>query len=751
MDSSPPPETPRSKRWLNKIQRTPPYETPLAQVLPDSPPQPEPSNRNGDSSDENQKPFQPEHSSENSSRSGENQKPFQPEHSNTNGGSSDENQKPSQPEHPSGNGSSSDENQMPSQPEHSGGNGSTSDENQMPSQPEHSSENGSTSDENQMPSQTHSLTIEEYRISGPIYLPIPVEWDGSVGQRYLDAWEAGLESDVHQILENRHIFLSAVNLEKRTTKHVRAGPRTADYIFVQITQPFRSGQWLLAANEILELCRRKGLDGLNIEIADLRGLAPRISTIISPILPIVCEWDDLLPDIMEALKPNVGWLTIDLVNRRPGTDFGSLGKTSIVPTILITIQEDTKESYTTATDKIRSLLDPRFPDVTVEVIRGTLDYCVSTEYLGPAFDQHEDKPLQDEDLYPVFGHHGDKLWQDEGYMGASIQRVGSRSCGTLGCFIKLRYPNGACSIYGLTNFHVVMPHHEEYKRHNYSTLTWIRKGLRPDYGTPFPINMPSEIDLGHARKSHVQFVKGIEGDVAAGIPAHRQCQVYRALEVQGLNPEDSMSRGDVRLARHLMDELTASRARINAIDWRMKNMRLGVVYAGSGIRRERSGQIMDWALIKVDSARVPAANKLPLKMNGAIMLSWQIDCIGSPAPAQKVYKIGRRSNQTCGVVNPVQSTQLLAWEDRDGTLTYAVGAAWTVMNRQNDELSNRYFSGKGDSGSAVFTQHGEFVGLLYARAEPERQTSYITSAQDLVEDIKHITGAIEVTMLQSDS
>jgi hypothetical protein len=682
MDSSlsPPPETPRSKRWLDRIQRR--FRPHKTQSLPNSPPQ----------------------------------SPPQPEHSNRDGGSSDENQKPSQPEH--------------------------------------SNRNGGSSDENQMSSQVHSLTIEEYRIAGPIYLPIPVRCYGSAGQRYLDAWEAGLKSDVHQILENRHIFLPAVNLEKRTTEHVQAGPRTADYIFVQISQPLQSAQWLLAANEILELCRRKGLDGLNVEIADPRGLAPRISATISPTLPIVREWDNLLPDIMEALKPNVGWLTIDLVNRAPGTNFASVGKTSFVPTILIMIQEDTKESYTAARDKIRSLLDPRFPEVAVEVIRGSLDYSVNTEDLPPAFDHNKDKLLQDEDLRPVFEHHGDKLWQDEGYMGASIQRAGSRSCGTLGCFIKLRHPNGACSIYGLTNFHVVMPYHEEYKRHDYLTLTCIQKGLRPGYGTPFPINMPSEIDLRHARTSHVQVVKDIEGDVADGIPANRQYRAYHALEAQGLSPENSMPRRDVRHVRNLMDEITTSRARINAIDWRMKNMRLGVVYAGSGIRRKCSGQIMDWALIEVNSARVPAANDLPAKIDGKLMQSSQMDQIGSLALAQKVYKVGRRSNQTSGFVNPVQSTQLLAWEDQGGTPTYGVGAAWTVMNRQKDDEGERgsvYFSDKGDSGSAVFTAHGEFVGLLHAGVEPGRETSYITSAQDLVEDIKHITGAIEVTMLESDS
>jgi hypothetical protein len=64
-----------------------------------------------------------------------------------------------------------------------------------------------------------------------------------------------------------------------------------------------------------------------------------------------------------------------------------------------------------------------------------------------------------------------------------------------------------------------------------------------------------------------------------------------------------------------------------------------------------------------------------------------------------------------------------------------------------DKKGSEYFSDNGDSGSAVFTKAGEFVGLLHGGVEPGRQISYITSAEDLVEDIKYITGATEVAML----
>jgi hypothetical protein len=629
--------------------------------------------------------------------------------------------------------------ESPPQLERSKRNGGTSDENQMSSQPEHSKRNGGTSDESQMSSQVHSITVEEYRISGPVYLPIPVRYNGLAGQRYRDAWDAGLESDIRQILRNHNILRAVANLDRRRTEHIQAAPRSADYIFIEVAEPSEGGEWLRAVNEILDSCRHRGLDGLNVEIADPRGLVPRISATISSTLPIVREWERvLLPDILQALSSNVEWLTIDLVNRAPGTNFGSVGKTSFIPTILIMIQENTKESYTAARAKIRSLLDPRFPEVAVEVIRGSLDVCVGVGV---------------NEWAPVFEHHDDKLWQDEGYMGASIQRAGIGSSGTLGCFIKLRHPSCGWSTYGLTNFHVVMPDHDDYAHHDSQTLSWIQYGLRPGFATTFQINMPSEIDLDAARINYVQTIQEIEGDVLEGMPPNELFLTYRELEAQGLNPEEYMPWGDARRVRIMIGRVTTSRERINAIDGRRNNMRLGVVYAGSGIRRLRSQQIMDWALIRVDNARVPARNELPINIDKIYMTHSQMNRIGSLALSQEVFKIGRRSNRTRGYVNPVKTTMLLAWANENGIMRRDYGKAWTVVDRKvedeegKENKGTKCFSDKGDSGSAVFTKAGEFVGLLHAGVQPYRDITYVTSAQDLVEDIKHITGAVEVTML----
>ena len=603
-------------------------------------------------------------------------------------------------------------------------------------QPKRLKRTRSCSDETKTASttQAHSLTVEDYRVTGPVYLPIPVA-RFTVDQKYVAAWDTSLKSEVIQILIEHKIAPASINLVRCRTKRGHASPQSADYIFIQMAQPSKTDNWLVAANAILESCRQKGIDDLNVEIADARGLIPRVSAVIPSTLSIVRDWDIVLPGILDALKPNVEWLNINLVNRAPGTDFGTAGSVSFVPTILILIQENTAESYTETRDKICRLLDPQYPEVAVEVVRNCLHSCVGNQ-----------------DLREAFEDHGDKLWQDKGYMGASIQPAGFDASGTLGCFVKLHFPTGDVRTYGLTNFHLVLPNHEDMKSHDAQTQDCIMNGLLPDHRQNFQINMPSEIDLEAARDSWEQRIKDIEGCAQDNIEGFTQYleleKEYHDWEAKGEDPESLMGKKAVQMIARISGSLATHRQRIRAIDERRNKLGLGMVYAGSGIRRKSSQQIVDWALIEVDPARVPAENELPDSIHNIQIQSTQMNRIGSLALHERVFKIGRRSNQTMGFVNPVRTTELKTYENCNGTIIYKVGDSWTVMQKDQEGKMKGcdFFSRKGDSGSAVFSQDGQFVGLLHA-GTVERDISYITAAEDLVEDIKQVTGAIEVTMI----
>jgi hypothetical protein len=598
---------------------------------------------------------------------------------------------------------------------------------------------GGSSDSDQTALGSHQLVVEDYRVAGPVYLPLPVMRGYGVAERYQSAWNAGLKSEVHRILSRHHISQSFVNLQKHITERSHAEPRSAVYIFIEDKELSNHAEWRFAARSILELCRQRGLDDLNVEIADPRELVPKISATISPTLSIVPLWESLLPDIMNALKPNVDWLTIDLISRASWADFDSIGSASFVPTILIMIKESTEESYTAARDKICELLDPRFPEVAVEVIRGCLEACADTR-----------------DYEPRFEHHGNKLWQEEAYMGASIQRAGSKGTGTLGCFIKLHDQQGVARTYGLTNFHVAIPDPEKIESHDDQTQLWIKNGLPPGFGRNFQINMPSEIDLDAARDKYAQLTKGIEGDMTDNNEGYKLYltydREYRRLAAEGLDPELFMAKAAVRLVKDVRERLIRYRERIAAIDARKNNLRLGQIFAGSGLRQTGSRQLMDWAIIEVDDTRIPAGNDLPTEICHMNIYSPQMNKIGSLGVHDKVFKTGRSSSETYGFINPVQTTELWGWTRSKGKLRYKVGQAWVVVDRTKDDDEGRmrgskFFSDKGDSGAAIFNQNGEFVGLLHGGTYPERNMSYVMAARVLVDDIKRITGAVEVTML----
>jgi hypothetical protein len=254
----------------------------------------------------------------------------------------------------------------------------------------------------------------------------------------------------------------------------------------------------------------------------------------------------------------------------------------------------------------------------------------------------------------------------------------------------------------------------------------------------------------------VQSIKDLEGDMADNNEGHEQYlsyeKEYRGWVANGEDPEILMPKTAVHLVRSVRERLVRYRERIDVIDARKNNLRLGPVFAGSGIRQTLSGQLMDWAIIAVDQRRIPARNDLPIQIYNIDLKSSDMGRMGSLALHKRVFKVGRSSNETCGFVNRVATTKLLSWRYSNGKLIYDCGKTWVVMDRtvEDDEgkkKGSRFFSDKGDSGSAVFSQNGEFVGLLHGGTYPERNMSYVTAAQDLVEDIKRITGAVEVTML----
>jgi hypothetical protein len=118
-----------------------------------------------------------------------------------------------------------------------------------------------------------------------------------------------------------------------------------------------------------------------------------------------------------------------------------------------------------------------------------------------------------------------------------------------------------------------------------------------------------------------------------------------------------------------------------------------------------------------------------------------------PETGETVYKIGRTTGVTKGTVNELRSTKnLKSWEVQGKNQSrYPTAQVWTILSKSKEKL----FCEPGDSGSAVFTLGGNFKGLLVGGfCELNQDVAYFISGCDIFEDIKEITGADEVDLLQ---
>lgn len=103
-----------------------------------------------------------------------------------------------------------------------------------------------------------------------------------------------------------------------------------------------------------------------------------------------------------------------------------------------------------------------------------------------------------------------------------------------------------------------------------------------------------------------------------------------------------------------------------------------------------------------------------------------------------MHKIGRVSGFTRGWYSALQSC-VLDNETRDGH-TVARQTWEHVVTRPSGA-----FLEPGDSGSLLFNTVGDVLGILFGASE-KGDIAYFTATCDLLQDIRNITGALEIRM-----
>ena len=466
------------------------------------------------------------------------------------------------------------------------------------------------------------IVNEDFRTIGPVYLPLPVK-DAAAPQDIRKFWQTSLKSLVAGILNSHGIDSSKTYIVRRTSVNsFNLLVESATTIMVGADKDDAPGdQWYRAADSILKLCLELNLSGVNVEIADGRGLIRNVSKTVDPKHELVGDWLDkkkaMFYRVMKALQNNTTWVNISVLSRgreipHPKHTAADLFK----PTIVIGIRQDSEETWTEQAKGIEKLIHPYYPTVAVEIIRVVQPF--DTGPFAPRA-SHPNQIFEDQ-LLPRAFLIGGMLLNERAWVGASIGPMAPKpgmekiSSASLGCFVVLTFANGQRKEYGLTNFHVVAP---DTTPPSDKLTAEMKKIVRDGFYVSNKmgqaqfsyLQMPSGPDLADFLAYQQGLKDQLLADGSAFIRVKKEIEQFeRAGYHRNTMVPDLIERRDMATFLAQERNLAATNrliARCQAL--KATNHRLGQVFAASGHRRA-GHMLMDWALIDVIRSRAPQHN-----------------------------------------------------------------------------------------------------------------------------------------------
>ncbi|KAK6502622.1 hypothetical protein TWF506_003202 [Arthrobotrys conoides] len=228
-------------------------------------------------------------------------------------------------------------------------------------------------------------------------------------------------------------------------------------------------------------------------------------------------------------------------------------------------------------------------------------------------------------------------------------------------------------------------------------------------------------------------------------PSQDHAETLRGLQVFIKRSEEGLE--DIRTKYRMADTLLPSskttmwERRIEEANGQLEvissyNRAFGVVVASSGYKVDPKTQhSIDWALFKIPSDR-PVWNMLRLvegKNRPGVWDSLSTDQVSlggvaDPTEGEEVFKFGGTTGATFGVVNGVKDSVNLRENLRETR-------EWCVLGR-----NGRTFSDAGDSGSLVFNQQFQVIGIITAGCDYSGRLTYITPIKLVLLDIQQSTG-----------
>lgn len=412
--------------------------------------------------------------------------------------------------------------------------------------------------------------VEEYRLGGPFLINLPVFTGGlsKASPLTLNWNRGGLAKDIRNIVENYNIVWYEISACTRTC--FRNNEPLVETIFILAEKQTSNKNWLGTFKDIRSLCNSLGMPNMNIEISDKRGLLPVISFPVEMTEPVLSKWHILRPQIIEILGSQ-RWLALELLRR--GSDHLSHSNNPV--TVVVTIEVASESDWTKVRDEIAKLLEEAgFGHVAVEIGRGVIF------------------PYADKDA---------RILPDNGYTlevrpGGSIGPRGStKSAGTFGCYVRLRFPKSDnWKTMALTCHHVVIPSNSSHPR----AKEWELSGITPGDETDLAMDMPSRLD-------HLETIALYKEEInQSDTAAHRALRLRLQDPLGFLTPLESARYEMAETSINTKKDMLRSAEKFFAD----KSELFGHVFAASGLRQSyppaAPSVSFDWALLNVCESRL---------------------------------------------------------------------------------------------------------------------------------------------------
>ncbi|GBF66701.1 hypothetical protein TMEN_9421 [Trichophyton mentagrophytes] len=544
---------------------------------------------------------------------------------------------------------------------------------------------------------------EDYRCGGPSLIRLPARNRHlAKDDEFLLAYSE-LEDAITQVLHKWSIDVQGrIPLQRA---HQTEGSVTwVNTILISARKHELNDTWFRACKEIRQILLDNDLGNISLEMIDERA-SQRILSAPVPRTDSFCSiWADLRSRILNILGDNE-WTMLSPQQR--GVSGGS---TPI--TIVILVREDSTSDWTVVREAIVEILDSMgLHHVAVELRRGSLL-------------QFHSRPSEE-------GFLTKNDWSFEPCMGGSIGPHSSTfSSSTFGGFLEVQHPSEGWKLYGLTNHHCVTALE--------STADWDKHGIVPgDPENNLTIDYPSLDDHTLAIKHYKEKIE----DLSAS-------ESYVSIKKRMDEDDPSVSPNEKHAYERTRTEISHLKHTLNhAHKYFLRDqLLLGKVYASSGYRMNTKKHILDWALLEVDSNRV-SKNRLPSiddiprgSCASYLALKEVLDGPVAVRGEMGVCKIGRSTGFSEGVLGEIRKADIQCWfRDANDNWDKTRGLAYLVYPK----APRLTFGEPGDSGSFVFSPQGSFIGL-YMGGDREAGTGLFIEAGDLFEDIKQVTGALEV-------